>query len=116
MSDIRDPSTDQPLPIPNDGPSCHDLVIEDLKKRKEFGLRKYGSPLQPNNGRSMLQDAYEEVLDLAAYLRGKIEEEKAASPDHSCSCHARDRGPCVICKELGCEVWDFNQYALPIFS
>lgn len=77
MSDTRDPDRDQPLPIPNDNPSCHDLVIADMEERKQFGLRKYNSLLQPHNGRSFLQDAYEEVLDLAVYLRGRIEEEKA---------------------------------------
>jgi len=76
MSDKRDPERDQVAPIPNDGPSCHDLVREDLLERKEHGLRKYDSLLQPNNGRSMLQDAYEEVLDLAVYLRGALEEER----------------------------------------
>lgn len=74
MGDVRDPNRDQVLPTPNDGPSCHDLVILDLEERKAFGLKKYDSLLQPNNGRSMLQDAYEEVLDLAAYLRGALEE------------------------------------------
>lgn len=81
MSDIRDPETDQVAPIPNDGPSCHDLVREDLLHRKEHGLRKYNSLLQPYNGRSMLQDAYEEVLDLAVYLRGALEEERQAAID-----------------------------------
>lgn len=33
---------------------------------------------------------------------------------HSCSCHARNAGPCDVCKVLGCEVWDFNQVAQPI--
>ena len=80
MSDIRDPKTDQVLPVPNDGPSCHDLVIEDMKARKAHGLSKYQSLLQPNNGRSMLQDAYEEILDLAAYLRGLLEEERQKTP------------------------------------
>lgn len=76
MSDVRDPERDQQAPIPNDEPSCHDLVIEDMLERKEFGLRKYNSLLQPFNGRSFTRDAYEEVLDLAVYLRGKLEEEK----------------------------------------
>lgn len=76
MSDTRDPERDQQAPIPNNNPSCHDLVIEDMKERKAFGLRKYNTPLQPFNGRSFLQDAYEEVLDLAVYLRGKLEEER----------------------------------------
>lgn len=66
----------QPDPIQNQSPSMHDLVCEDMQKRKEFGLAKYGTPLQANNGRDALQDAYEEVLDLAVYLRQAIEERK----------------------------------------
>ena len=60
---------DQPLPVPNAGPSMHDLVIEDIKARKAIGLRRYGALLQAHNGRDALRDAYEEVLDLAIYLR-----------------------------------------------
>lgn len=78
MSTTRDPNTDQVAPVPNNGPSCHDLVIADMDERKQFGLQKYNSLLQPNNGRSFLQDAYEEVLDLAVYLRGALEEERNA--------------------------------------
>lgn len=33
-------------------------------------------------------------------------------PNHSCSCHVKNAGACPICKELGCEVWDFNQVAV----
>lgn len=75
MSDVRDPDTDQQLPIPNDQTSCQDLVIADIEERKALGLKKYGTLLQPFNGRSFLRDAYEEVLDLAVYLRGRLEEE-----------------------------------------
>lgn len=76
LSNERDPETDQVAPVHNDNSSCHDLVIEDLKERKAHGLRKYNTELQAFNGRSFTQDAYEEVLDLAAYLRGKLEEER----------------------------------------
>lgn len=44
-------------------------VVEDMKARNEFGIQKYGMALQPFNGRQAIQDAYEEVLDLVAYLR-----------------------------------------------
>lgn len=81
MSDVRDPERDQVAPVHNNQPSCHDLVIEDMKERKDFGKKKYGTELQPFNGRSFLLDAYEEVLDLAVYLRGKIEEERQAEQD-----------------------------------
>lgn len=99
MSAARDPETDQPLPVRNDSPSMHDLVVEhltvglpmmvhagdravvaavarDLLERKAQGLAKYGSPLQTGNGRSFVQDAYEEALDAAAYTRGLWEENR----------------------------------------
>lgn len=78
MSDVRDPDSDQQLPIPNDQISCQDLVIADIEERKKLGIKKYGVLLQPFNGRSFLLDAYQEVLDLAVYLRGKLEEERQA--------------------------------------
>ena len=37
-----------------------------------MGIRKYGTPLQPDNGRDSLQDAYEEALDLCVYLKNEI--------------------------------------------
>ena len=48
--------------------------MTDLEQRRELGVSRYGTALQPFNGRDMLRDAYEEVLDLAVYLRGVIEE------------------------------------------
>ena len=62
------------MPTPNDGPSMHDLVIADILARKELGIRRYGSLLQAGNGRNPLQDAYEECLDLAAYLKQALVE------------------------------------------
>lgn len=61
-------------PITNMSGSIHDKVVQDVKSRKELGLAKYGTILQANNGRNALKDAYEEVLDLACYLRQKLEE------------------------------------------
>lgn len=54
-----------------------DLVLSDLQERAEQGHKKYGCYLQSHNGRDALQDAYEEALDLAMYLRQAIEEKKA---------------------------------------
>jgi len=53
------------------------LVIKDLEQRATIGLETYGKPLQTHNGRDALWDAYEEVLDLAQYLRQRIEEESS---------------------------------------
>ncbi len=59
----------QSKPVPNNGPHITDLVCVDLRYRKELGIRKYGTPLQANNGRDALFDAYEEALDLCQYLK-----------------------------------------------
>jgi hypothetical protein len=69
-------STPEPPPIANSNPSVHDLVIEDMKERKQFGLEKYGKPLQAGNGRSLV-DAYQESIDLTCYLRKELEEQNA---------------------------------------
>lgn len=66
----------QPKPVENTQPPVWGLVMEDMKARNEFGVQKYGTPLQAFNGRDALKDAYEEVLDLAVYLRQAIEERK----------------------------------------
>lgn len=65
---------DQPPPVPNDRPSILALVRADLEERERVGIQRYGTPLQAHNGRDALVDAYQEALDLAAYLRQAIEE------------------------------------------
>lgn len=64
----------EPKPIPNQLPHIADLVIADINARKEFGLKKYGTALQPHNGRDALTDAYQEAVDLCKYLRQAIYE------------------------------------------
>lgn len=64
----------QPLPTASDSPIMHHLVQADLQARLEVGIKRYGQPLQAFNGRDPLLDAYEEVLDLAVYLRQAIYE------------------------------------------
>jgi hypothetical protein len=66
--------SEQPAPVPNDLPAVWDLVIEDMRRRDALGLSRYGTRLQPHNGRDGLRDAFEEALDMVAYLRQEIEE------------------------------------------
>jgi len=75
---LNDP---QPSPTQNDNPAVWDLVVEDMNQRNIIGTEKYGTPLQPHNGRDALVDAYKEALDLVVYLRQAIYErdEKSAS-------------------------------------
>ena len=55
------------------------LVQADIEARAELGKRKYGGRLETgsrNNTTSPLQNAYEEALDLAMYLKQELEERR----------------------------------------
>lgn len=84
----------QPQPVRNEQHSVQDMVIEDIERRKAMGLAKYGTLLQPMNGRRTLVDAYQEALDQTQYLRQAIEEENvlaAALEDLVTECEAAGR-------------------------
>ena len=65
--------TDQSEPKPSTG-DIWQLVIADMEARRLVGIERYGTPLQANNGRKALVDAYQEALDLVVYLRQELEE------------------------------------------
>jgi hypothetical protein len=71
---------DQPLPVRNGRPDVQSLVMADIETRRQVGIERYGTPLQPFSGRDALRDAYEEALDLAMYLRQAIEERDSGQP------------------------------------
>lgn len=60
---------DQPLPVVNDHPDIQSQVIADLEQRRLVGIDRYGTALQPHNGRDVLRDIYEELLDAACYVK-----------------------------------------------
>ena len=74
---MRQRPGDQPLPVPNGLPDVQSMVMADISARREVGIGRYGTALQPHNGRDALRDAYEETLDLACYLRQVIAERDA---------------------------------------
>lgn len=47
-------------------------VMLDLAERSRKGYKKYGTTLHENNHQNMLQHSYEEVLDLAQYLKKEM--------------------------------------------
>jgi hypothetical protein len=49
-------------------------VIKDMQERREFGIKKYGKPVQPFNGRKPLMNAYQEILDLIVYFKQELME------------------------------------------
>lgn len=71
-AELRQRPEDQVLPVRNGNPFIHQLVIQDIHKRMELGIRRYGTALQGHNGRDVEQDIYEELLDAACYMRQKI--------------------------------------------
>lgn len=79
MGDTRDPETDQPAPKPGGFP-VQAVLIEALKQRMEFGLRKYGRPLETHNGRDPLRDMWEEMLDMVSYFTQYILEQGVELP------------------------------------
>lgn len=75
------PIKNQPAPTPNDRPAVWPLVIADMQERDAIGRERYGTPLQPFNGRDALVDAYQEALDLCVYLRQAIAERDGLRED-----------------------------------
>lgn len=68
---------EQPMPIASKAPIAHRMVQADLEDRLMLGIERYGQPLQPFNGRNSLRDAYDEILDLAVYIRNEIYERES---------------------------------------
>lgn len=77
-------SQEQPTPK-GKGVDVFKLVQADLEERAAVGVKRYGERLTTFNGRDALVDAYQEVLDLAVYLRQEIEERKTKEVN-SCCC------------------------------
>lgn len=80
--------TEQRHPVLNDSTPIWSLVIADMHARDKLGRQRYGVPLQANNGRDALRDAYEEALDLCAYLRQAIAERDNANAQ-STGCNSK---------------------------
>lgn len=59
----------EPAPVKNKNRAIQEAVISDMVNRLAFGIEKYGTPLQAFNGRNSPKDAYEEILDLAQYVK-----------------------------------------------
>ena len=55
------------------GPEIWPLVHADLDARERVGQQRYKVPLTADSDKDFLQEAYEECLDQAVYLRAEIE-------------------------------------------
>lgn len=95
---------EQPDPTPGTTRPVWELVVEDMQARDRHGREEYGTPLQINNGRDMLVDAYFECLDMAVYLRGEIEQRNppqmvVVEPGWKVHNHGPEDGMGVGCRE-----------------
>jgi len=97
---MNDLSQKEPPPIKNENPlirdlilqdlahpkivhpvqqAVHQLLVDDVKGRAEYGYNKHKMYLQPFNGRNALKDSYQEVMDLVYYIRQALYEETQSS-------------------------------------
>jgi hypothetical protein len=61
---------------PTESPAeVKEQLLVDMAERDQLGRARYGTPLQPHNGRKPLVDVYQEVLDAVVYLRQAIYEQ-----------------------------------------
>lgn len=47
-------------------------VYRDMAEREVVGWQNHGKPLLADDGRDWLQEAYEECLDMAVYLKAQL--------------------------------------------
>lgn len=72
------PSLVEPEPMPTKNelpymwPKAIDRIIEIARQRDDFGAKKYGTRLQPFNGRDPLVDAFQEGLDKLVYIEQEL--------------------------------------------
>lgn len=82
MAATRDPETDQQLPEQNRLPVIQEIIMAEeyirgddphviaaMRASLALGIRKYGTGLQPFNGRDVVQDLAEELRDALVYAR-----------------------------------------------
>jgi len=80
MSGLKFRDGDQPLPVVNDAPDIQSQVIADIEQRRRVGIARYGTALQPHNGRDSLRDLYEELIDAAMYVKQAMVERDQPIP------------------------------------
>jgi hypothetical protein len=75
---------DQALPAQNDEVDCQtrlmNRISQEVPARRQVGIERYGTALQPFNGRDSLRDLWEELLDASTYFM-QVEAEFTAMVD-----------------------------------
>jgi hypothetical protein len=63
----KDRKHDQALPEANEREVMHEVLIDLVNKRLAVGVERYGTGLQPMNGRDAWRDLVEELVDATVY-------------------------------------------------
>lgn len=66
---------DKVIKFKSTSPTTTALVIKDLVKREQLGIKKYGHTVDKSPD-DMLQHLYEELLDACCYIKTEIERRK----------------------------------------
>lgn len=111
---------DQPAPTTNGHPFVQDVVLNelrayvipqlkhrarlivDIEERKAIGIERYGTPLQPFNGRDPLVDCYQELIDAAQYAKQR--ELEAGTCLMRTTWRERHKAIMVMCDEVAGEL------------
>lgn len=80
MSNLLKSQKKSKKPPKKNAKTVFSVVKQLLDERDAKGRATYGGSLYPHNGRSALQDALEEALDLAVYLTQACIEQKIIKP------------------------------------
>lgn len=70
MKYILSEEKDNFIQKPKDQITCS--VMEDLKRRADLGIKKYGTTLEQNNKDDFMNHLYEELLDAAQYCKKEL--------------------------------------------
>lgn len=79
------------------------LVIDDIRKRQELGIKKYGTTLanNPLSKQQWRQHLYEELLDAVLYLKREGQQE-AADACKTCQNFTQGKNPLVGTYDADC--------------
>jgi len=64
---------------PTLGVDCWKEVMKDMETRRQFGEKKYGKLVTPNDKEDWIQHAYEEMLDFVVYAKAELMRRKNAN-------------------------------------
>lgn len=60
----------------------NDRIVKMIDERLRFGQEKYGQDMQLSDGRDLLQETLEELLDACVYLSAKLLKLKDEMPKY----------------------------------